>query len=211
MDPTFAAVPRARWTPCTRACYGTLRWPIAQLERERRWTSASAACPPLPAPPHRLLAICEEAGLRELVLHHMRRLKTTPLFAHAGNCFDCVAERVADFVVEACGGPLYYSQRHAHLEAGAGFPLLLDEDGRELWLVQLWHAFDDARFPQALRADFWGWAEPLSVRLLAPHARHDGLTRYSYDLVRSWFATPVAHAEALRVSDAQEGGASWPR
>ncbi|TDV15727.1 oxygen-binding protein [Paraburkholderia caballeronis] len=197
MDSTSEAAPRARWTPCTRACYRTLHWPVAQPSRDRsvRATHAArAVCPPLPAPPHRLLAICEEAGLRELVRQHMRRLRTTPLFVHAGDCFDCVTERVADYVVEACGGPLYYSQRHAHLQAGAGLPLLLDEDGRELWLVQLWHAFDDVNFPPALRADFWGWAEPLSVHLLAPRARHDGLTRYAYDTVRSWFATSTSQA-----------------
>ena len=200
MDPTSAAAPRARWTPCTQACYRTLHWPVAQSSRERREPAAPTICPPLPPPPHRLLAICTEAGLRELVLHHMRRLKTTPLFSRAGNCFDCVAERVADFVVEACGGPLYYSQRHAHLQAGAGLPVLLDEDGRELWLVRLWHAFDDVNFPKPLRADFWGWAEPLSVHLLAPHARHDRLTRYSYDTVHSWFTTstfPDAGATVL--------------
>ena len=66
-------------------------------------------------------------------------------------------------VVEACGGPLYYSERHTRLMAGAGLP----------W---------------PLRADYWGWAEPLSVHLLAPQARHPGLTRYPYDTVRSRFA-----------------------
>lgn len=198
MDPTSAAAPRrARWIPCTRACYRTLQWPVAPASYGQRLAAEPLVCPPLPTPPHRLLAICAEEGLRELVLHHMRRLKTTPLFARSGRCFDCVAGRVADFVVEACGGPLYYSQRHAHLQAGAGLPLLLDEEGRELWLVQLWHAFDDVDFPQALRADFWGWAEPLSVRLLAPHARHDGLTRYSYDMVRSWFATSAPRPEPV--------------
>jgi len=166
-----------------------LQWPVAAPQQQGpRGRVLPPACPPaLPQPPHRLLAICDEAGLRDLVLHHMQRLRHTPLFARAGHCFDCVASRVADFVVEACGGPLYYSERHAHLQAGSGLPLLLDEEGRELWLVQLWHAFDDVDFPPALRADFWGWAEPLSVHLLAPHSRHTGLTRYPYDTVRSWF------------------------
>lgn len=204
MNPTSAATPRARWTPCTRACYGTLHWPAAQAARAGA-SRGRTMCPPLPSPPHRLLAYCDESGLRALVRCHMARLKTTPLFAHAGACFECVTERVADYVVESCGGPLYYSQRHAHLQAGAGLPLLLDEEGRELWLVQLWHAFDDVDFPPALRADFWGWAEPLSVYLLAPRARHDGLTRYAYDTVRSWFASPGEPGAAARED------ASWQR
>lgn len=188
--------PGARWTPCQRACYQTLHWPVSEATAAEPRGAAAAlpgapACPPsLPQPAHRLLALCDEAGLRHLVHLHMKRLRHTPLFARSGRCFDCVAQRVADFVVEACGGPLYDSERHTRLMAGAGLPLLLDAEGREIWLVQLWHAFDDAGLSWPLRADYWGWAEPLSVHLLAPQARHPGLTRYPYDTVRSWFAAP---------------------
>lgn len=197
----MAAPTRARWTPCQRACYQTLQWPIAETlagadgTPARRGVAAlePACLPQLPQPAHRLLALCNEAGLRRLVQLHMNRLRPTPLFARAGSCFDCVAQRVADFVVEACGGPLYYSERHTRLRAGGGLPLLLDAEGREIWLVQLWHALDDADFPAALRADYWRWAEPLSVYLLAPQARHPGLTRYPYDTVRSWFPVLARH------------------
>lgn len=174
---------RARWVPCGRACYHTLQWPVGPA----RWPQPSACVPALPPPPHRLLAMCDEAGLRQLVHAHMQRLRGTALFGGAADCIDCVEQRVADYVVEACGG----AHRHRgqpSLQAAAGLPLLLDEDGRELWLVQLWHAFDDVGLPQSLRADFWGWAEPLSVHLLAPRARHAALTRYPYDTVRGWFA-----------------------
>ncbi len=189
--------PIARWAPCQRACYLTLQWPVAETSAGRGDEAAQRAgpvlppscLPQLPQPAHRLLALCDEEGLRRLVHLHMKRLRHTPLLAHAGNCFDCVAQRVADFVVEACGGPLYYSERHTRLLAGAGLPLLLDAEGREIWLVQLWHAFDDADFPASLRADYWNWAEPLSVHLLAPQARHRGLTRYPYDTVHSWFSS----------------------
>lgn len=187
----------ARYIPCSRACYQTLVWPRGaggtagsggwQGETIQPAGSLHQRLPQLPQPPHRLLALCNEEGLRRLVALHMARLRNTPLFAQAGPCFDCVAQRVADFVVESCGGPLYYSQRHSRLQAGYGLPLLLDPPGRELWLVQLWHAMDDADLAPTLRADYWNWAEPLSVHLLAPHARHAGLSRYPYDTVRSWF------------------------
>lgn len=185
------SAPRACWTPCSQACYQTLSWPAASASTVRQPRRAPFDAPVLPQPAHRLLALCDETGLRKLVLHHMRRLRHSPLFARSRNCFDCVASRIADFVVESCGGPLYYSQRHAHLQAGAGLPLLLDEAGRELWLVQLWHTFDDIGFPPALRADFWAWAEPLSIHLLAPHARHGTPRRYPYDTVRGWFQSPA--------------------
>ncbi|WP_347232544.1 hypothetical protein [Paraburkholderia sp. RAU2J] len=151
-----------------------------------------ACVPALLQPPHPLLAICDEARLRDLTLYHLQRLRLMPLFARVGHRFDCVASRVANFVVEPCGVLLYCGERHAHLQADSGPPLLLDEEGREPWLVQLWHAFDDVGFPPALRADFRGGAEALSEHRLAPHARHAGRTRYTYDTVRSWFLTPAA-------------------
>ncbi len=192
--PDDTAAPRARWEPCDRACYRTLRWPAGD-PAERLARPWSPAClPMLPQPSHRLLALCGEEGLRLLVHRHMERLRTTPLLARAGRCFGCVEQRVADFVVEACGGPLYFRDHRVALKAGAGLPLLLDEEGREIWLVQLWHAFDDAGWVAPLRADFWNWAEPLSVHLMAPQARHAGLTRYPYDTVRSWFAEPRGHS-----------------
>lgn len=183
--------PLACWAPCSQACYLTLNWPVAGAAMLRGPQQAICDPPVLPQPAHRLLALCDESGLRRLVLHHMRRLRHSPLFARSHHCFDCVTSRIADFVVESCGGPLYYSQRHAHLQAGAGLPLLLDEAGRELWLVQLWHTFDDIGFPPALRADFWAWAEPLSIHLLVRHARIEPPRRYPYELVRSWFHSPA--------------------
>lgn len=178
---------RARWSPCDRACYQTLDWPQSRLQATAGLSLPLCGLPLLPQPSHRLLALCEEAGLRRLTELHMLRLRRTPLFSRVDRCFDCVSQRVADFVVEACGGPLYYSSSHSRLQAGAGLPLLLDEEGREIWLVQLWHAMDDAGLKPPLRADFWNWAEPLSIHLLAPQARHAGLSRYPYDTVRSWF------------------------
>lgn len=174
---------RAGWAPCGRACYHTLQWPAGPDQPK----PAMACMPALPQPPHRLLALCDESGLRQLVHAHMRRLRGTALFAGVADCITCVEQRVADYVVEACGGASHH-RRQVSLQAGAGLPLLLDEEGRELWLVQLWHAFEDVGLPEPLRADFWGWAEPLSVHLLAPRARHAALTRYPYDTVRRWFA-----------------------
>lgn len=188
-----------RWAPCSHACYQTLHWPCApQSTPDAEATPRLSGHPPgqplqpapepwVPEPAHRILALCGEDGLRRLVQCHMARLRRTPLFNRAGRCADYVAQRVADFVVQACGGGLFHSARHSRLQAGAGLPLLLDETGRELWLVQLWHAFDDAGFPPPARADFWNWAEPLSVLMMAPRSRHPGLTRYPYDTVRSWF------------------------
>jgi truncated hemoglobin YjbI len=184
---------RARWRPCDRACRATLRWPVrSPADKAGEWPDTPPlALPALPPPAHSLLALCGEAGLRRLVHRHMARLRLTPLLDQTGPCVDCVTERVGDFVIERCGGPLYYSERHARLTAGAGWPVLLDEAGRDIWLVQLWHSFDDVGLSNRLRADFWAWAEPLSLHLLAPRARHAGVRRYPVETVRSWFAGPA--------------------
>ncbi len=165
--------PTARWAPCpdtptrsacARACVATLRWPVRQAEHAGRY---------------------------------MTRLRLTPLLTeHDGvECFDCVTERVGDFVIESCGGPLYWSQHHSPhrgVSAGAGWPVLLDEIGREIWLVQLWHSLDDVGLSEALRADMWRWAEPLSLHLLVPRARQAGVRRYPFERVRSWFTAASA-------------------
>jgi len=181
----------ARWRPCQRACRATLRWPARSLDQAGP-DGPPIPLPALPTPAHSLLALCGEAGLRRLVHRHMTRLRLTPLLDKAEHCFDCVADRVADFVIESCGGPLYYSERHARLRAGAGWPVLLDEAGRDIWLVQLWHSMDDVGLSERLRADFWQWAEPLSLHLMAPRARHAGVRRYPVDTVRGWFTRPSA-------------------
>jgi hypothetical protein len=194
------ALPAAHWRPCeadcARACHATLRWPVRPVLADGPVADVGpvVAMPAVPDPPHSLLALCGEAGLRRLVQRHMTRLRLTPLFESTGpqaqDCFDCVAERVADFVIEACGGPLYWSEHHSPhhgLAAGAGWPVLLDEVGREIWLVQLWHSFADVGLATKLRADFWGWAEPLSLHLLVPRARRAGVRRYPFHTVQSWF------------------------
>lgn len=196
------SVTPASWAPCDHECAlrRTLLWPArdagvgSTVDGLNRSAASLAWLPAIPTPSHRLLAECDEWGLRRLVHRHMQRLRPTPLFAPLAHseCFDCISERVADFVVESCGGPLHYSRRHDGLQAGAGWPLLLNEPGRELWLVQLWHSLQDLAWPQPLQSDYWGWAEPLSVHLLAPHARHPAVTRYPYALVRSWFDAPGA-------------------
>src|SRR5450830_1650190 len=90
--------PSARYIPCSRACYQTLVWPRGaagtagaagggggwQGEPGQLAGSLHQRLPQLPQPPHRLLALCNEEGLRRLVALHMARLRNTPLFAQAG-------------------------------------------------------------------------------------------------------------------------------
>lgn len=78
-------------------------------------TPTADPLPDLPAPAHALLALCAESGLRRLVHRHKTRLKLTPLLNAHGDCFDCISERWGDFVIESCGGPLYFSERRPDL------------------------------------------------------------------------------------------------
>ena len=126
----------------------------------------------------RLLPPASESQLRRLVACHMARLRSSALYAAEPDAaFQALTAQLADFVVRAC----------SCVPPSSSLPLTLNGATRELWLVQLWHAFDDAAFPLALRPGYWCWAETLSVRLLAPAERDVRLSRYPYDTVRSWF------------------------
>ena len=136
--------------------------------------AAQACVPALPRPKQPIAP----SMLRRLVARHMSRLRSIAPYADLlDTTFQTLSQGMADFVVQSFGVN----------ESCGTLPVTLDVASREFWLVQLWHAFDDVDFPMPLRPSYWCWAETLSVRQLAPSARHTQLTRYPYDTVRSWF------------------------
>ena len=149
------------------------------------------AVPSLAKPPAML---CDEADVRRLMAAHLQRLGRTPWFAREQACLSCHTQQLADGVtaayLSAVGGIALGGQQPA--VAPAHLPCVLDAEMREIWLVQLWHAFDDACFPLMHRDEFWAWAEALSVQLMPVHARALVHNRYPYATVQAWFAD-VAH------------------
>lgn len=123
--------------------------------------------------------------LRALVQRHHRRLKDSSagaLFPADAERFLAGVERSADYVVEACGGPAYFTtsqgkpcMRRRH------FPFTIDEKAREIWLGELWLAFDDVNFPEDVRREYWEWVEPFSIRMINRRTQRDQPRRFPFD------------------------------
>ncbi len=126
--------------------------------------------PEVPFPSARVLAMAGESGLRALVRRHhalLRQSEIGHLFSADDQVFAEAVERIADFVVEACGGPAKFSENH-----GSGcmrtrhFPFTIDEQGREAWLAGLFRAIGDTGLPLEIREEYWAWMEPFSIRMI---------------------------------------------
>lgn len=160
--------------------------PTLRSSRSVRGRSRCAV-PSLAKPP---AVLCDEADVRRLMAAHLQRLGRTPWFAREQACLSCHTQQLADGLAaayrSAVSGSAQGGRRPA--VAPAHLPCFLDTELREIWLVQLWHAFDDAGFPPVQRADFWTWAEALSVQLMPIQMTAQVCNRYPYASVQAWFA-----------------------
>jgi hemoglobin len=140
--------------------------------------------PPVPFPSPRVLRLAGEPTLRALVLRHHERLLESPiggLFPADPEALLRLVDRVADFVVEACGGQPKYSAangftcmrtRHLHVT--------IPESARDAWLDALWEAMDDVAFPESAREEYWTWLEAMSVRMINRRTMRDQPPRRPY-------------------------------
>lgn len=136
-------------------------------------------------PPAEFLPAVGEAGLRQLVLRHHTLLRQTEighLFAQDEKIFLERVAKIADFIIEACGGPGAYSAKE-----GANvcmrtrhFPFEINERGREIWLSKLLQALDDSHFPAEWQQAYWIWMEAFSVRMINRRTTKAQAARFSY-------------------------------
>jgi hemoglobin len=143
-----------------------------QVGESVRWVQAvqEFELPAVPFPSRRIFDVAGEACLRDLVRHHhddVRKTSIAGLFPEGDLAFEQVVARVADYVVEACGGPARFTPAHGSTCMRARhYPFTIDEKSRETWLLCLWRAFDQADFPKVLRREYWEWMEAFSVRMI---------------------------------------------
>jgi hypothetical protein len=131
----------------------------------------------------------DEANVKRLMAAHLGRLAHPRWFAHPQACFGRCAQQLAEVLAAVCTADSWSDgSLPTPLTGPRPLPHLFDPELREIWLVQLWHAFDDAQFPLARRASFWTWVEALSVQLMPPRAVQPTLNRYPYATVQAWFA-----------------------
>lgn len=142
--------------------------------------------------PHLLPAVGEPA-LRRLVRRHHELLRGSDIghmLSQDPVQFDAAVERLAEFVVESCGGPANYTLRQGPgCMRSRHFPFTIDEAARETWLACMVRALDDSGIPTALCEEFWNWMEPLSIRMVNRRTQKPQPARYPY----KWFAARVRH------------------
>ena len=140
--------------------------------------------PRVPFPSRRIFEVAGETILRSLVLRHHERLYETPLralFPADRQRFIGAATRAADYAVETCGGPHYFtSSRGKPCMRKRHYPFTIDESAREVWLRQLWLAFDDVGFPAQIRQEYWEWVEPFSIRMINRRTQRAPPQRYPF-------------------------------
>jgi hemoglobin len=133
-------------------------------------TATELILPAVQFPSRRLLENVGEAKLREVVERHHALLASGPIgamFPGDPEVFAALVKKVADFVVETCGGAASYTSEHGHVcMRTRHFPFTIDEQSREVWLEALFRAMDDVVFPAEAREEYWNWLEAFSVRMI---------------------------------------------
>ena len=159
---------------------------------EIRWADATPelGAPSVPFPSRRIFEVAGEQALRALVLRHHQRLSESALhwlFPAGEGDFMAGVTRAADYVVETCGGPNYFTSRHGKpCMRKRHYPFAIDEEARDIWLHHLCLAFDDVGIPVEVRQEYWDWAEAFSIRMINRRTKRAPLRRYPFpDLHRN--------------------------
>ncbi|MDD4931854.1 MAG: globin [Methylacidiphilaceae bacterium] len=163
-------------------------------EREERHVCGSKVdfvYPEVPFPSARVFAATGEEALRQLVDRHHQYLLKSPihyLFPPDKEALEKLVRRSADFVVEMCGGPRYYtSTRGEPRMRSRHFPTTIDERAREVWLICYRDALKETGFPLPILEEFWNWIEPFSIRMINRRTTWDPPRRVPFASIRDAF------------------------
>jgi hemoglobin len=155
--------------------------------------------PPMTYPSSHVIEIAGAEKLRELTRRHHALLQAGPiagLFPADPWAFARLAEKVADFIVEACGGPASYSEHRGDTcMRTRHFPFSIDEAAREIWLAALYQAMEDVAFPVDVREEYWNWLEAFSVRMINRRTIQAQPVRIPFVLAQLRFANPAASGQ----------------
>lgn len=167
-----------------------------QVGETVRWVEESHDLdfPPVPFPSRRLFDTVGEAPLRALVRQHHLNLRTSEigaLFPGDDQVFAQAVEKIADFVVEACGGPARFTSVHGSAcMRTRHYPFTIDEAARVTWLLNLWRAFYQTGFDETLREEYWNWMEPFTLRMVNRRTMRAQPARYPFATMQGLFNPP---------------------
>jgi hemoglobin len=157
--------------------------------------------PDVPTPDQRIVAEAGEERLRRLVRRHHERLAQSPvsvLIDQTPEVFDATVQRIADFVIERCGGKSGYTEEHGHVCMRVRhFPFTIDERSRDVWLGELLHALIEVEFPASLLEAYWEWVEPMSIRMINRRTSKAQPLRYPFTQVQPFLVSAGKQANPI--------------
>ncbi len=160
---------------------------------EPRWVASSIdfEFPPVPFPSQRIFELAGEEMLRAAVRSHHTRMRASSigaLFDPDDTRFAAAVEKIADYVIEACGGPDRFTSTQGNLcMRTRHFPFTIDEETREVWIEELKQALAEVRFPRAVLEEYWNWMEPFSLRMVNRRTMRSQPRRHPFHTVREFF------------------------
>ncbi|MDR2689693.1 MAG: hypothetical protein LBB76_08050 [Azoarcus sp.] len=143
--------------------------------------------PSVDFPPSGFIAEVGETALRALVLRHHTLLRQHAeighLFARDDKVFAERVAKIADYIVEACGGPSAYSDAEGSdvCIRTRHFPFEIDERAREIWLEKLFVALGETQFSLLAKQTYWTWLEAMSIRMINRRHAKAQPTRIGFD------------------------------
>jgi hemoglobin len=149
--------------------------------------------PDVPTPDQRIASDAGEDLLRKLVRRHHERLAASSVGAlidQTPEVFDATVQRIADFVIERCGGKSDYTSEQGHVCMRVRhFPFTIDERSRDVWLRELLQALVEVEFLGSLLKAYWEWVEPMSIRMINRRTRKAQPARYPFAQVQPFLVS----------------------
>lgn len=147
--------------------------------------------PPVVFPSNKILKAFGEENIRAMVLHHhllLRKSSIADMFPKDEKEFLEGTQRTADFFVEALGGGDVFTKKYGHpVLRERHFRFIIDEKGREIWLMLYKKTLKDINFPKEFIEEFWNWIEPLSIRMINRRTTALPPMRYPFESIKSEF------------------------
>jgi len=123
--------------------------------------------PMVPLPDPAFLAHLKEAGIRGLVSDHYDALVQSPikhLFPPNAEMLAAAKQHSADFFIQICGGPDYFTQNRGQPKmAKRHAPFKISPQGRTLWLACYQPLLSKLDVPEATVQSFWNYLNLFSA------------------------------------------------
>ena len=107
-----------------------------------------------------------EEGIRKLVSDHYELLRTSKiagLFPEPEDEFEAAMEHSADFFVQICGGPQYFTKNRGNpMLARRHAPFRITPQARKVWLSCYQQLLPELDLPEDAILSFWNYIEKFS-------------------------------------------------